>query len=104
MLEDAAIFAGLLITAYLVQHFQKIWVNNEYEAATFLKVNDNKALAVFSLAFIGSVSVFAGTIFTGLDMNSMNGTAFNIGLLFYMVFFLLLNSISRGGEHFWELG
>lgn len=104
MLKDAAIIIGLLLTAYLVQHFQKIWVSNEYEAATFLKVNDRKALAVFSLAFLGSIFIFAGTVFTGLEMDSLNAMMFNAGLLLYMVFFLLLNSVSRGGEHFWERG
>lgn len=104
MLEDAAVILGLLVTAYLIQHFQEVWVSNEYEAAIFLKVNDGKALGVFSLAFLGSIFIFAGTVFTALEMDSLNAAMFNMGLLLYMAFFLLLNNVSRGGEHFWERG
>ncbi|MFB6115795.1 MAG: hypothetical protein ABEK04_05945 [Candidatus Nanohalobium sp.] len=104
MLEDVAVIAGLLVTAYLVQQFEELWVGEEYKSATFLKLNKEKATAVFSLAFLGSISVFAGAVFTGLDYSGLNGLAFDAALVFYMLFFLLLNRLVRGGDVFWGLG
>lgn len=101
MIQDAAIVVGLLVTAYFVQHFQDRWVGDEYRAATLLKVNRRRTTAVFSLAFLASIMVFAGTVFTALEMSALNGAAFNVALLLYMAFFMLLNRLVKkrdGGE------
>jgi hypothetical protein len=102
MIEDVLVTAGLLITAYLVWEFQKGWVGNEYQSTTFLKLNRKKTTAVFGLAFLGSLSVFTGTVFTGLGNEVLRGLAFDAALLFYMLFFFLLNRLAGGGKP-WRL-
>jgi len=98
MVEDLLIASGLLVTAYLAWEFQKGWVGNEYRSTTFLKLNRKKTTLVFGLAFLGSLSVFAGTVFTGLGKEVMRSFAFDTGLLFYMLFFFLLNRLAGGGR------
>lgn len=103
MIWDIAALAGLLVTAYLVYRFQSYWVGSEYRAATFLKLNGLKTTLVFSLAFLGSVSVFTGTVFTGLENSFLSQLFFNLAMVFFLVFFLSLDYLA-GGDSLWELG
>jgi hypothetical protein len=103
MLWDVAALAGLLATAYLVYRFQSYWVGSEYRAATFLKLNGVRTTVVFSLAFLGSVSVFTGTVFTGLERSFLSQVFFNLAMLFFLAFFLSLDYVA-GGDKLWERG
>lgn len=103
MIWDFAALAGLLVTAYLVYRFQSYWVGSEYRAATLLKLNGLKTTLVFSLAFLGSVSVFTGTVFTGLENSFLSQLFFNLAMVFFLVFFLSLDYIA-GGDSFWQPG
>lgn len=103
MVWDLAALVGLLITAYLVHQFQDYWVGSEYRAATFLKLNGLRTTLVFSMAFLGSLSVFMGTVYTALENSFISQIFFNSAMLLFLGFFLSMDYVA-GGDAFWERG
>ncbi len=99
--KDLTVLAVLAYIIYNLVGFERSWRDDRKTAAHLIKLNEDRSKIAFSAMFIATVLSSTATFFLAQDSYTLMTWLFDACLVFWAVFFKIMNDIVNNRESRW---